>query len=232
MLNQQLLSDWWEVWSTRILVAVGIMIAFELLQRRNKDAKVEGQVGLTSAPAQQEEELAASRKAAPRHDRQSRLLDELEERQKEQEISKTKTQTPNQAQPGDQHASKRKQKTKTSKKPTNSTAPESSNAPPTSTPTLTPTPQHMPPPMKATTNQHPGMKEFCHWCDVECSLFRTYTLGRNDDVEVVPPYVPHSYRGKVRLIFLSCADSKTPCCSRLPFDNTSHLVCGLRPIIL
>lgn len=51
--------------------------------------------------------------------------------------------------------------------------------------------------IKATTNAHPGMAAFSYWYEVETSLFRIYTLGRRDDVEVVPPYVPHSYRGNV-----------------------------------
>ena len=54
-----------------------------------------------------------------------------------------------------------------------------------------------PPPIKATSNVHPGLKAFNYWYDVETSLFRIYTLGRNDGLEVVPPYVPHSYRGNV-----------------------------------
>jgi len=54
-----------------------------------------------------------------------------------------------------------------------------------------------PPPMKATSDGHPGMGSFNYWLDIECSLFRIYTLGRRDNVEVAPPYVPHSYRGTV-----------------------------------
>ena len=61
-----------------------------------------------------------------------------------------------------------------------------------------PTPKcNIPPPIKATTNTHPGMESFSYWYEVETSLFRIYTLGRKDDVQVVPPYVPHSYRGNV-----------------------------------
>jgi PUB domain/VHL beta domain len=48
----------------------------------------------------------------------------------------------------------------------------------------------------ATSNQHPGMDAFCHWYDVQTSLYRIYTLGRHDGVEVAPPYIPHSYRGQ------------------------------------
>jgi len=48
-------------------------------------------------------------------------------------------------------------------------------------------------------NAHPGMDGFVHWYDVETSLYRIYTLTRHDNVEVVPPYVPHSYRGKISI---------------------------------
>ena len=54
-----------------------------------------------------------------------------------------------------------------------------------------------PPAIKATSSDHPGMGHFNYWLDIECSLFRIYTLGRRDNVEVAPPYVPHSYRGTV-----------------------------------
>ena len=50
--------------------------------------------------------------------------------------------------------------------------------------------------ISAATNQHPGMDAFCHWYDVQTSLYRIYTLGRHDGVEVAPPYIPHSYRGQ------------------------------------
>jgi len=56
-----------------------------------------------------------------------------------------------------------------------------------------------PPPIKATTNDFPGLAQFNYWYDIETSLFRIYTLGRTDDVPVVPPYVPHSYRGTVQV---------------------------------
>jgi hypothetical protein len=54
-----------------------------------------------------------------------------------------------------------------------------------------------PPKIKAINNLHPGMGAFSYWYEVETSLFRIYTLGRKDDVQVVPPYIPHSYRGNV-----------------------------------
>jgi hypothetical protein len=54
-----------------------------------------------------------------------------------------------------------------------------------------------PPPIQAMTNHHPGMDGFCQWYDVETSLYRIYTLGRCDDVPVIPPYTPQSHRGQV-----------------------------------
>lgn len=58
-------------------------------------------------------------------------------------------------------------------------------------------PTTAPPPITAKTNHHPGMQGFCEWYEVEASLYRIYTLGRHDGVQVVPPYIPHSSRGKV-----------------------------------
>ena len=68
-----------------------------------------------------------------------------------------------------------------------------------------------PPPIRATTNKHPGMEGFAHWCDVEASLYRIYTLTRKDGAQVVPPYIPHSYRGNTS-ISLSVT------------NNTSHTI--------
>lgn len=65
-----------------------------------------------------------------------------------------------------------------------------------------------PPPMKATNNAHPGMDGFGYWYEIETSLYRIYTLGRDDDVQVVPPYVPHSHRGNVS-VFLHVTNSTT-----------------------
>ena len=46
---------------------------------------------------------------------------------------------------------------------------------------------------------HPGMEGFHHWYDIETSLFRQYNVGRTDDVDVIPPYVPKSRNGQVRV---------------------------------
>lgn len=51
----------------------------------------------------------------------------------------------------------------------------------------------------ATSNGHPGMADFAYWYDVETSLYRIYTLTRKDGVQVVPPYIPNSRRGNVSI---------------------------------
>jgi hypothetical protein len=58
----------------------------------------------------------------------------------------------------------------------------------------------------ATSSQHPGMSGFFHWYEVETSLYRIYTLTRKDGQQVVPPYIPHSYRGTLNL-FLHVTNS-------------------------
>jgi PUB domain/VHL beta domain len=45
------------------------------------------------------------------------------------------------------------------------------------------------------TDAHPGLDAFWYWWDVNTSLFRIYTLARNDGVDVSPPYNPSSRRG-------------------------------------
>ena len=50
------------------------------------------------------------------------------------------------------------------------------------------------------SNDHPGLSAFWHWCDTEMSLFRVYTITRKDgilDESTTPPYNPFSRRGKV-----------------------------------
>ncbi|CAB9501125.1 expressed unknown protein [Seminavis robusta] len=46
---------------------------------------------------------------------------------------------------------------------------------------------------------HPGMEGFHRWYDVETSLFRQYNVGRTDGVDVIPPYVPKSRNGQVKV---------------------------------
>lgn len=49
------------------------------------------------------------------------------------------------------------------------------------------------------SKEHPGLEGFWHWCDVECSLFRIYSLGRKDGTAVHPPFIPRSRRGQVKI---------------------------------
>ena len=53
--------------------------------------------------------------------------------------------------------------------------------------------------IRADSNKHPGMSGFAHYYEAETNLYRIYTLTRRDGVEVVPPYIPHSYRGNVSI---------------------------------
>jgi PUB domain/VHL beta domain len=47
------------------------------------------------------------------------------------------------------------------------------------------------------SDEHPGLEGFWYWADIEMSLFRIYNVGRNDGVDVIPPYVPKSRAGQV-----------------------------------
>lgn len=56
-----------------------------------------------------------------------------------------------------------------------------------------------PPPMQAKDSNHPGLGSFRKWYETEASLYRIYTVGRTDGVEVYPPFMPKSERGQVSL---------------------------------
>jgi hypothetical protein len=60
--------------------------------------------------------------------------------------------------------------------------------------------------ISAASNQHPGMAGFAQWYEVETSLYRIYTLTRKDGAQVVPPYVPKAHRGNIN-IFLHVTNS-------------------------
>jgi hypothetical protein len=62
-----------------------------------------------------------------------------------------------------------------------------------------PTTDPSPPRLKAADGIHPGLDGFRRWYDVEASLYRIYTIGRTDGVEVHPPFIPKSERGHVSL---------------------------------
>ena len=52
---------------------------------------------------------------------------------------------------------------------------------------------------KNNSPHHPGMEGFNNWYDIETSLYRQFTVGRSDGVDVLPPYVPKSRNGQVRV---------------------------------
>lgn len=57
-----------------------------------------------------------------------------------------------------------------------------------------------PPPFLRANDSHPGLASFWHWCDVEASLFRIFTVTRKDGVQdetTIAPYNPSSRRGNV-----------------------------------
>lgn len=56
-----------------------------------------------------------------------------------------------------------------------------------------------PPPLQAKNSNHPGLDSFRRWYEAEASLYRIYTVGRTDGVEVYPPFIPKSERGHVSL---------------------------------
>jgi PUB domain len=60
--------------------------------------------------------------------------------------------------------------------------------------------EHNRPQFLRTDDNHPGLQAFWHWCDVETSLFRIYTITRKDgviDETTIAPYNPSSRRGSV-----------------------------------
>lgn len=65
-----------------------------------------------------------------------------------------------------------------------------------------PTQRINPPPLR--TKVRNTLHEFCHWHDVEASLFRVYTVAEkekaNEAYSAVPAYNPSSQRGTVKLV--------------------------------
>ena len=139
----------------------------------------------------------------------NRLLDRLEQEQKQRNVEKSQpSQNTTPATSGDDSNLFNLVDQKPRKPRHNSNREESSSVPQIETPeALTTTNSNRStensngtPPFQSTTNHHPGMgmDGFNHWHDVETSLYRIYTLGRSDQ-DVVPPYVPHSRRGNVKV---------------------------------
>ena len=238
-MNQESLKELWDVWSTRILVTIGIVLFFEFMHwQKNKDTEQQTarQTIDPSTPSSLKADVPLSTqqtKANERHEEENepspsspnvvkdakkslvssssvsgnnrnRLLDQLEENQKhgqlKNEATKKEGDASREMEADEDEVSKGDTKSKRSKnekrsKSTQSDSNGSSRS--NTTTTVASTSTNAPTPIKAQTNQHPGMKHFNYWMDVECSLFRIYTLGRDDGVEVAPPYIPHSYRGNV-----------------------------------
>ena len=169
-------------WFRPMIVAVIIVIIWEVFRRRQQfqdHQQGSAMTTSTSAPSPATEPLS----------RKSRLIDQFEQEQKQQLLQESED-AGKQNNDSDRDEDRLLTEGKPSKKKKKRQVPSTTT---TSQSSATATP----PPIKATTNHHPGMDGFCHWYDMECSLFRIYTLGRKDNVEVVPPYVPHSYRGTV-----------------------------------
>jgi hypothetical protein len=67
--------------------------------------------------------------------------------------------------------------------------------------TVTPSSSQNVPVFRNKSREHPGLEHFWRWCDIECSLFRVYSLGGTNDNEndIIPPFIPHSRRGNVKV---------------------------------
>jgi hypothetical protein len=193
----QLFEDFWQKWSNRLVVTLSIIAFLDYWRRFRRQNDHPD----TSKPVSPEIQLNA---ATEQNQRQSRLLDELEEKEGYKKRKK-----------GDTEALEKRAEVSTERefehpaKPIESKRQPSKISKATSNTKLdhnTASKSTDLPPIQATSNEHPGMEGFNHWQEVETSLFRIYTLGRKDGVQVVPPYVPHSYRGTVP-IFLDVTNT-------------------------
>jgi hypothetical protein len=185
------LQEWWNVWSTRILVTLSIVLVWEWWKRQQQPP----------TPPVSTMPLSYMEMNPDRGTQRSRLLDQLEQ-EKQQQLESKKLEAENSKEDEKEEtttgkATKLTTAPKISKKKTNATSKKKEPTPARSSSSTNTDTTTNPPIIKAISNAHPGMKGFCYWYEVETSLFRIYTLGRKDGVEVVPPYVPHSYRGSV-----------------------------------
>jgi hypothetical protein len=203
------LQEWWNVWSTRILVTLSIVLVWEWWKRTQQPPTPPPPVSTTPTPTPLSYmELNPDR--ATQTQQRSRLLDRLEQEKQQQQLERKKLEAENNSNEKDEKKDGDKEEAaitteKATVKRTTAAAAapkiiakkKSNAAPARSSSSTNTTTTNNPPIIKALSNAHPGMKGFCYWYEVETSLFRIYTLGRKDGVEVVPPYVPHSYRGNV-----------------------------------
>lgn len=185
----QLLGELCEQWSNRLVLTLLIIALLDYWHRSRWKHDQPGAPTISESPE-------VERNLTEQSHRQSRLLDELENeegedcseegkpeaREKETDVSSLKREVQRPAKHiNDPQDFSSGQKAPSNKKRDKQTVRNDTD----------------PPPMKARSNTRPGTKGFHHWQEVETSLFRIYTLGRNDGVQVFPPYVPHSYRGTV-----------------------------------
>ena len=189
---QELLTQW----SIHIFVTVSLIVAWECLQTRDWQRLLRQSPLSTKDENEGKEELNHQL-------RQSRFLDQLKDDQRDEtlkrkivEEKKVPKQSKQERLQGDQKDATLKKNMVEDKKVSSESKKGSTKSSNTSGNSSV---IKSPPPIKATTNDHPGMAAFNYWYDIEASLFRIYTFGRKDKVPVAPPYVPHSFRGKVSI---------------------------------
>jgi len=217
----------WEIWSSRIFVAFVAVILFEYWQARtgkhrpisDSDASVSAS---TTTTLQYEPMLAAPTIPHSSDGVSNPLLERLENTQRDQRQESSPAQSPslpptpalddeqtveasNDEPVCDGDECIPMKDTTASELPTESSSPAVRTIPTDSrvaksTTTPPSTDSSGPRRMISSHNRHPGMDAFCYWYEVQTSLYRIYTLGRHDGVEVAPPYIPHSYRGQTSVL--------------------------------
>jgi hypothetical protein len=179
----------WDIWSSRVLVALVIIAIADYWQRREQRQQHPQRAAPDVAPVLNYDEplatVTTNATTAPSTAPSNPLLDQLDQQREKQEsaISDASDETM-------PKITKSTESNPVSQPSATRTVTPSSTS--TSTATATPSPS-----IAAKTNHHPGMQGFGYWYETETSLYRIYTLGRHDGVQVAPPYIPHSYRGKV-----------------------------------
>lgn len=184
VLSTEKILDIVKEWSTHLAVALSIILVWELWSRSQNHNRNENFAALSNPRTE-------VNKTERNQHRKSRILDQLEEKQQRQRQEKVVVSVEEES----EIRTTQKQPKSTTQKRRNE--PSRQTKPTQEAPASSIVKSDEPPPIKATSNDHPGMEAFNYWHETECSLFRIYTLGRRDNVQVVPPYVPHSYRGTV-----------------------------------
>lgn len=175
------LESLWQSWSNRLIVALLVIAFFEYRSRQDRGNNDRNTTSSSGSPVSDVKPLEKRGR--------SRLLDQVEEEsKKEAENSEEPRESLNLVSNGQEQLRHLEIVSDSSKSARQSVDKGRGGGR---------IKRNDPPAMKAISKEHPGMGSFNYWLDIECSLFRIYTLGRKDGVEVVPPYVPHSYRGTV-----------------------------------